>query len=91
MKKNIITKIKRGFLIGLSCFALMSCNNDDFFILPDRGGMDAEIWSIEGSVNMHLNKTYELIIPRFPWQTVPDRFDIHLVSDESYFPSNGDW
>ncbi|HLR50707.1 MAG TPA: RagB/SusD family nutrient uptake outer membrane protein [Candidatus Sphingobacterium stercoripullorum] len=91
MKKNIITKIKRGFLIGLSCFALMSCNNDDFFILPDRGGMDAEIWSIEGSVNMHLNKTYELIIPRFPWQTVPDRFDIHLVSDESYFPSNGGW
>ena len=73
----------------LSVALLASCNQDDFFILPDHGGMDAEIWSTEGAVNMHLNKTYELIMPRWPWESVRDRFDIHLVSDENWFPSNG--
>jgi len=53
--------------------------------------MDAAIWSIEGAVDMHLNKTYDLIIPKFPWEFVPDRSDIHLVSDESWWPSNGGW
>ncbi|MBD1420563.1 RagB/SusD family nutrient uptake outer membrane protein [Sphingobacterium chuzhouense] len=90
MKKNIYTRFRRGLLICLSSAMLSSCfNNDDFFILPDRGGMDAAIWSTEGAVDMHLNATYQLIIPRFPWQTVPDRFDIHLVSDEHFFASDG--
>lgn len=92
MKKNIYTRIRKGLLVVLSSTVLLSCNNDDFFILPDRGGMDAEgLWNIEGAVNMHLNKAYELIIPRFPWQTVPSRFDIHLVSDEHFFASNGSY
>lgn len=92
MKKNIYTRIKKGLLVALSSTMLLSCNNDDFFILPDRGGMDAEgLWNIEGAVNMHLNKAYELIIPRFPWQTVPSRFDIHMVSDEHFFASNGQY
>lgn len=92
MKKNIYTRIKQGLLLTLSSVMLVSCNNDDFFILDDRNGLDAEgLWNTEGSVNMHLNKAYELIIPRFPWQTVPTRFDIHWVSDEHFFASNGSY
>ncbi|PRD54148.1 RagB/SusD family nutrient uptake outer membrane protein [Sphingobacterium gobiense] len=91
MKKNLYTRIRNGLMVALSSAMLISCNNDDFFILPDRGGLDADLWNIEGAVNMHLNKAYELIIPRFPWQTVPSRFDIHLVSDEHFFASNGSY
>src|SRR5690606_24739519 len=92
MKKNIYIRIRKGLLVALSSAVLFSCNNDDFFILPDRGGMSSELlWNSEGAMNMHLNKAYELIIPRFPWQTVPSRFDIHLVSDEHFFASNGSY
>lgn len=94
MKKNRYNKIKKGLLVMLSAAVLASCNNDDFFILQDRGGMDAEIWSIEGSVNMHLNKTYQLIIPMFPWEwgrEASERFDIHMVSDEHVFAFGGGW
>ncbi|TYP95867.1 putative outer membrane starch-binding protein [Sphingobacterium allocomposti] len=92
MKKNLYNRLRKGFLVILSTTFLLSCNNDDFFILPDRGGLDAEgLWNTEGAVNFHLNKAYELIIPRFPWQTVPSRFDIHLVSDEHFFASNGSY
>lgn len=91
MKKTIYTRIKKGLLVTLSSVILLSCNDDDFFLLPDRGGIDAAIWSTEGAVDMHLNKTYDLIIPKFPWQSVPSRLDINLVSDENWWPSNGDW
>src|SRR5690606_29427557 len=90
MTKKIYTKFRKGFMLALSSAILLSCNNDDFFILPDRGGLDAEgLWNTEGAVNMHLNKAYELIIPRFPYLTTPSRFDIHLVSDEHFLASNG--
>jgi hypothetical protein len=91
MRKYIYQQIKRGLLIFTSAILLSSCNQDDFFFLPDRGGIDAAIWSTEGAINMHLNKTYDLIIPKYPWQSVPDRWDITLVSDESWHPSNGGW
>ena len=90
MKKTLYTRLKKGVMVALAVGALASCNQDDFFLLPDRNGIDAAIWSTEGAINMHLNKTYELIMPKWPWQTVPSRFDIHLVSDENWFPSNGD-
>lgn len=92
MTNKIYTKFRKGFILALSSAILLSCNNDDFFILPDRGGLDAEgLWNTEGAVNMHLNKAYELIIPRFPYQTIPSRFDIHLVSDEHFLASNGSY
>jgi hypothetical protein len=92
-RNNLYIKLKKGTLAIFAALILSSCNvnDDDFFVLPDRGGMDANIWNTEGAVNMHLNKTYDLIIPKFPYQTIPDRFDIHLVSDENYLPSNGGW
>jgi hypothetical protein len=94
MKKNIYTRIKTGVLAALSSAILLSCNNDDFFVLPDRGGMDAQIWSIEGAVDMHLNGTYQVIIPMFPWEwgrEAQERFDIHMVSDEHVFAFGGGW
>ena len=94
MKKNIYTRIKTGVLAALSSAILLSCNNDDFFILPDRGGMDAGIWSIEGAVDMHLNGTYQVVIPMFPWEwgrEAQERFDIHMVSDEHVFAFGGGW
>lgn len=94
MKKNIYTRIKTGVLVAISSAVLLSCNNDDFFILPDRGGMDAEIWSVEGAVDFHLNGTYQVCIPMFPWEwgrEANERFDIHMVSDEHVFAFGGDW
>ncbi|MBD1424607.1 RagB/SusD family nutrient uptake outer membrane protein [Sphingobacterium arenae] len=94
MKKNIYTRIKTGVLVAISSAVLLSCNNDDFFILPDRGGIDAEIWSIEGAVDFHLNGTYQVVIPMFPWEwgrEANERFDIHMVSDEHVFAFGGGW
>src|SRR5690606_14743305 len=92
-RNNLYIKLKKGTLAIFAALILSSCNvnDDDFFVLPDRGGMDANIWNTEGAVNMHLNKTYDLIIPKFPYQTIPDRLDIHHVSDQRSFSSNGGW
>lgn len=91
MKKEIYAVIKKGVFFGASLLMFSSCdiNDDDFFNLRDRDGIDAAIWSTEGAVNMHLNKTYDVVIPRFPFQIVPSRFEIHLVSDEHYFAAGG--
>lgn len=66
-------------------------NKDEFFELRDRGGMDAGIWSTEGAVQLHLNRTYDVIMPQFPFQdntseTAGGRYGIHYASDENYFP-----
>lgn len=92
MKENIKAILKRGLGVLLISGMLAACNDDDFFLLRDRNGLEADVvWSSEGSINFHLNKTYDLIMPRWPHQTVPDRFDIHLVSDENYYASDGGW
>ena len=88
MKANIKGILKRGLAILLASSTLVACNNDDFFLLEDRNGMESEaVWASEGSINFHLNKTYELIIPKWPHQVIPNRWDIHLASDENYFAS----
>ncbi|TJZ62152.1 RagB/SusD family nutrient uptake outer membrane protein [Sphingobacterium olei] len=92
MKENIKVILKRGLGILLISGMFVACNDDDFFLLKNRNGLGSEVvWNSEGSIDMHLNKTYDNIIPRWPYQTVPDRFDIHLVSDESYYASNAGW
>jgi len=77
-----------GLITSLVC---VSCNDDDFFELPDRGGIDAAIWDSEGSIQLHLNRAYDNIIPQFLYQQVPDRFGIHLASDENFFPNQDQW
>lgn len=84
--KRLIAPI---FLSVVCCFT--SCNEDSFFLLPDRSGIDAAIWDSEGSVQLHLNRTYDLVVPQFLFEQVPDRFGIHYASDENFFPHQDQW
>lgn len=89
----MITQNKRALgkylMLLVATIALLSCkvNDDKFFELPDTGGIDAAIWNSEGSVQLHLNRVYDVVIPAFPLQLAPDRYGVHAASDENYFPS----
>lgn len=88
-------KFRLNAIKSLICFmaisVLSSCNQDDFFELPDRGGIDAAIWDSEGSVQLHLNRVYDVVIPQFVYQLLPDRFGVHHASDENFFPHTDQW
>ena len=66
-------------------------NKDEFFLLPDRGGIDAAIWNSEGSVQLHLNRVYDVCVPWFPFHIIPDRYGVHMASDENFFPAADQW
>lgn len=87
--KNIF-KLSAAFaltaVLGTACV-----NKDEFFELPDRQGIDANIWSTEGAVEMHLRETYDMSTPRFPHQESYDRLPIHMASDENFFSGNDQW
>ncbi|RYZ94995.1 MAG: RagB/SusD family nutrient uptake outer membrane protein, partial [Sphingobacteriaceae bacterium] len=90
MIKQIKNNISKSILVLALAAALPSCvNKDEFFILPDTEGIDQAIWDNEGSVQLHLNRVYDVSIPAFPLQVIPDRHGTHIASDENYFP-NGD-
>ncbi|WP_443939422.1 RagB/SusD family nutrient uptake outer membrane protein [Pedobacter sp. MW01-1-1] len=85
MIKHIKNNIKRSIII-LGLAACLPACKDDFFDFPDRGGVDAAIWSTDGSVQLHLNRTYDVVIPTFPFQvTINERNGVHLASDENFF------
>ena len=87
--KNTTIKLLLCLLVTASSFSCV--NKDDFFELKDRSGIDAQIWSIEGAVEMHLRETYDMTIPRFPHQDTYDRYPIHLASDENLFSGTDQW
>ncbi|WP_175633322.1 RagB/SusD family nutrient uptake outer membrane protein [Pedobacter ghigonis] len=90
MIKQIKNNIKRAAIVLTLAACLQACvNKDEFFLLPDTEGIDQAIWDNEGSVQLHLNRVYDVVIPAFPLQVIPDRYAVHLASDENYFP-NGD-
>ncbi|RZK37857.1 MAG: RagB/SusD family nutrient uptake outer membrane protein [Pedobacter sp.] len=92
MIKQLKNNIKKSLVILSLAAALPACiNKDEFFELPDTGGIDAAIWSTDGAVGLHLNRVYDVVIPQFPMQLVPDRHDIHMASDENYMPINYQW
>lgn len=85
----------QGLVFFFASFTLFtSCvNKDEFFELKDRGGIDAAIWDAEGSVQLHLNRTYDVAFPRFPFDglnsnVMNGRYGIHMASDENYFPNS---
>lgn len=85
MIKQLKTNIKRSIIILALATCLPACK-DEFFDLPDRGGVDAAIWSTDGAVQLHLNRTYDVVIPTFPFQvTINERNGVHLASDENYY------
>ncbi|WP_242691722.1 RagB/SusD family nutrient uptake outer membrane protein [Desertivirga arenae] len=60
-------------------------------MLPDRGGIDAAIWSTEGALDMHLNRAYDVIMPMFLYENfntnnMNGRYGVHYASDENCFP-----
>lgn len=90
MIKHIKNNIKKAAIMLTLAASLPACvNKDEFFLLPDTEGIDQAIWNNEGSVQLHLNRVYDVVIPAFPLQVVPDRYAVHFASDENYFP-NGD-
>ncbi|MET1057913.1 MAG: RagB/SusD family nutrient uptake outer membrane protein [Pedobacter sp.] len=87
MSNKLKNNIKKSFLMLMLTVALAACvNKDDFFLLPDTEGIDAAIWDNEGSVQLHLNRVYDVVMAAFPLQVAPDRFGVHYASDENYLP-----
>jgi hypothetical protein len=85
MIKQFKTNIKRSLIILSLAACLPGCKKG-FFDLPDRGGVDNAIWSTDGAVQLHLNRTYDVVIPTFPFQIIiNERNGVHLASDENYF------
>lgn len=81
--KNTI--IKSLYVLTLAA-CLPACKGDEFFDLEDRGGIDNQIWSTDGAVQLHLNRTYDVVIPTFPLQVViNERNGVHLASDENFY------
>jgi len=92
MIKQVKSNIKRGAIILALAACLPACSkNDEFFNLRDTGGIDAAIWNTEGSVQLQLNRVYDVVIPQFVYQLIPDRGGVHLASDESYYASGDEW
>ena len=66
--KNMI-KLKVLFALLISTSFIMSCvNKDEFFELEDRGGIGPDLWSTEGTIQLHLNRAYDVIMPPFLFQ-----------------------
>lgn len=87
MINQIKNNIKKAVAILTLAALLPACvNKDEFFLLPDTGGIDQAIWDNEGSVQLHLNRVYDVAMYQFPLQLTPDRYGVHYASDENYFP-----
>ncbi len=91
MKYNIKAgaKLFTAALAVVTLFA--SCKKDDeFFDIGDPQGIDSKIWNDEGAVGLFLNRTYGIVIPRWPDPntnpanaTAQGNFhNIHVTSDE---------
>ena len=89
MIKQLKNNIKKAAVLIMLAATLPACNKDAFFELEDTEGIDIAIWDDEGSVQLHLNRVYDVVVPAFPLQVIPDRYGVHYASDENYFP-NGD-
>ncbi|MFD2163820.1 RagB/SusD family nutrient uptake outer membrane protein [Paradesertivirga mongoliensis] len=93
---NILKKAILAVTIACSVSAC-KVNDDEFFELPDRGGIDAaSLFDAEGSVQLHINRVYDNVIPQFIYQdnvssTMSGRYGIHLASDENIFPAADQW
>ncbi|MEQ7799718.1 RagB/SusD family nutrient uptake outer membrane protein [Pedobacter sp. ASV1-7] len=94
------TSVVKKYLMVLATTATLfsSCkvNDDEFFELRDRGGIDAAIWDTPGAVQMHLNRAYDVIMPQFLFQdhntnNMNGRYGVHYASDESFFPVVDQW
>lgn len=99
MTKRYKTVAKKYLMVFATAVALLSSckvNDDEFFELRDRGGIDAAIWDTQGSVQMHLNRAYDVIMPQFLFQdhntnNMNGRYGVHFASDESFFPVADQW
>lgn len=91
MKRKFNFSTIRTIVCAVAVSLTSACNQDDFFELPDRGGIDAAIWDAEGSVQLHLNRVYDVVIPQFLYQLIPDRNGVHLASDENFYPHTDQW
>lgn len=89
MKNRYVNYIKKGLTLFLGITVVSSCvNKDDFFLLPDRGGIDVAIWDTPGAIEMHLRRAYDVIMPVFGYEQLGttqlhSRSGIHYASDES--------
>lgn len=95
-KKNMI-RIRVILTLLISTSIIVSCvNKDEFFELRDRGGVGPDLWSTEGTIQLHLNRAYEVIMPQFLFQdhnasNMQGRYGVHFASDENLFPNIDAW
>jgi hypothetical protein len=76
-----------GITIAVFCIfgmALLSSCKKDFFEIPDPTGIEGELaFEDEGAVGLFLNRTYALVIPKWPVSGGTTTESIHNTSDES--------
>lgn len=97
INKKYMIKVKAMFALLISTSIIVSCvNKDEFFELKDRGGVGPDLWSTEGTIQLHLNRAYDVVMPQFLFQdhttsNMQGRYGIHFASDESFFPNADSW
>lgn len=74
---SFIKIFSRYTALSLMVVCVLCACKKDFFDLKDQNGIDSDVWNSEGSVNLVLNRAYDLIMPTWP---VPG--SIHNTSDE---------
>lgn len=79
---NINIKVAKLVLAVFTLTSFLSCKKG-FFDTPDHGGIDAEIWNNEGAIEFSLNKTYDMIMPEFPYENT--QFNMFFASDEDKY------
>lgn len=73
-------------LAGITATALFAgCKKtEDFLMLRNREGLDAQIWETEGAIQYYLNETYHVVMPEFFYNYTANNFNIHMGSDENW-------
>ncbi len=81
MNTSYIKFAKTALGLAIAVTTLSSCK-DEFFQLRDRNGLDAAIWDNEGAIQYHLNDTYDVSMPDWPYEL--SARNILYASDENY-------
>lgn len=80
--KSKYRKLLVGTMSAVIALTTFSACNDKFFELQDRNGMDAGIWNNEGAIQYHLNDTYDVTMPDWPYEI--SARNVLYASDENF-------
>lgn len=89
--RNTISAFTVTVLTSMIFFTSGCKKADDFFVLPDTGGIDSDIWDTEPAIQLFLNRAYFFIMPTFPYEYTGNNYGMHLASDESHYSATDNW